>query len=79
MRKRSWPAVSHCDCPVSPSHVPQTSPDGAFLSCGGIYSTHNLKFHSLAVKLDGPDLEVDADGGDVALGVGVVREAEQQA
>ena len=41
--------------------------------------THDLKFYGLAVKLDGPDLEVDADCGDVALGVGVVGESKQQA
>ena len=41
--------------------------------------THDLKFYGLAVKLDGPDLEVDADCGDVALGVGIIRETEQKA
>lgn len=41
--------------------------------------THDLQFHGLAVELDGPDLEVHADGRDVALSVGVVRETEQKA
>jgi hypothetical protein len=41
--------------------------------------THDLKFYGLAVKLDGPDLEVDTDCGDVALGVGIIRETEQKA
>lgn len=41
--------------------------------------THDLKFYGLAIKLDGPDLEVHADCGDVALGVGIIRETEQKA
>ncbi len=39
----------------------------------------DLQLYGLSVQLDGSDLEVDADGGDVRLGVGVVGEAEQQA
>jgi len=38
----------------------------------------NLKLHSLAVELDGADFKVHADGGDVALGVGVIGKSEQQ-
>jgi hypothetical protein len=38
-----------------------------------------LKLDLLAAKLNGADLKVDANGGDVALGVGVVGKAEQQA
>lgn len=41
-------------------------------------NTYNLQFHHLPVHVDGPDLEVNPDGGDVALCVGVilcVREA----
>jgi hypothetical protein len=45
----------------------------------GFGGTHDLKFYGLAVKLDGPDLEVHADCGDVALGVGIIRETEQKA
>ena len=41
--------------------------------------THDLKVYGLAIKLDGPDLEVHADCGDVALGVGIIRETEQKA
>ena len=39
----------------------------------------DLQFDGLAVKLDGADLEVHPDGGDVGLGVGVVGEAEEEA
>jgi hypothetical protein len=39
----------------------------------------NLEFDGLPVELDGSNLEVDPDGGNVALGVGVVGEPEQQA
>ncbi len=39
----------------------------------------DLKLDGLPVQLDGADLEVDADGGDVGLGVGVVGEAEEEA
>lgn len=35
-------------------------------------STHNLKLDGLPIQLDGPDLEVHADGADVALCVRVV-------
>ena len=43
--------------------------------CG---NTYNLKLHSLALQLDGADLEVDTDGTNVALGVCVVGEPEQE-
>ena len=42
-------------------------------------ATHNLELHSLALELDSPNLEVHANGADVALRVGVVRKPEQQA
>jgi len=80
VRKRSCPAVSHCE---------SASPSVLALSLGfvsrplsrnhGDGCTHDLKFYGLAVKLDGPDLEVHADCGDVALGVGIIRETEQKA
>ena len=41
-------------------------------------NTHNLELHGLALKLDGPNLEVDTDGANVALRVGVVGETEEQ-
>lgn len=40
--------------------------------------TNDLELDGLAVELDGADLKVDADGRDVALGVRVVRKAQQQ-
>ena len=39
-------------------------------------TTHNLKLHGLALQLNGPDLEVDADSTDVTLRVRVVGEPE---
>jgi hypothetical protein len=59
--------------------------------CVGWGATHDLKLDGLALEVDGADLEVDLDvssyqarathanGRDVALGVGVVGEAEEQA
>jgi hypothetical protein len=41
--------------------------------------THNLQLDGLAVQLNGPDLEVHANGGDVALRVGVISKTQQQA
>ena len=40
--------------------------------------TYNLELHGLALKLNGPNLEVDTNSTDVALGVGVVRKPEEQ-
>ena len=42
------------------------------------WATDNLEFHGLAVQLDSPNLEVNANSTDVALGVGVVRKPEEQ-
>lgn len=42
------------------------------------YSVPNLQFDGLAVELDGANLKVHSDGGNVGLGVGVVSESEQQ-
>lgn len=41
--------------------------------------THDLELYGLALELNGPDLEVDANGGDVALGIGIIGKTEQQA
>mmetsp|Transcript_2244 Transcript_2244/g.6664 ORF Transcript_2244/g.6664 Transcript_2244/m.6664 type:complete len:231 (+) Transcript_2244:224-916(+) len=38
----------------------------------------NLKLDGLPLQVDGADLEIDADGGDVAVRVGIICEAEQQ-
>jgi hypothetical protein len=38
-----------------------------------------LELDGLAVELDGADLKVDADGGDVGFRVGVVGESEEKA
>lgn len=40
--------------------------------------THDLKLDSLALEVNGADLEVDTNGRDVALGVRVVGESEKQ-
>lgn len=37
----------------------------------------DLQLDALAIQLDGADLEVDADGGDVRGGEGVFGEAEE--
>lgn len=51
--------------------------DGAeALLAGGV---PNLELDGLAIELDGADLEVDADGGDVRFRVGVVGETEEKA
>lgn len=42
-------------------------------------ATYNLQFHRLAFQLDSPNLKVDSNGADVALGVGVVCETQKQA
>lgn len=84
MRKRSCPAVSHCES-ATPSVPCSLRVYLSFLSLAHSRTihedgcTHDLKFYGLAVKLDGPDLEVHADCGDVALGVGIIRETEQKA
>jgi hypothetical protein len=43
-----------------------------------LVTTYDLKFHGLAIELDGTDLEVNTDGGDVGLGVGVVGESKEK-
>ena len=74
MRKRSCPAVSHCKAHLRQSLLSHVRSRLSLCGC-----THDLKFYGLAIELDGPDLEVDADCGDVALGVGIIRETEQKA
>lgn len=36
------------------------------------YTPYNLQLHRLSLHVDGPDLEVDSDGGDIALCVRVI-------
>lgn len=40
--------------------------------------TYNLQLHRLPIQLNCPDLEINADGRDVALSVGVVGESEKE-
>lgn len=48
-------------------------------SCNLIISvTHNLKLDPLAIELNGPDLEVDADGGDEGRCPSIITESEQE-
>lgn len=47
----------------------------AFLACG----IPDLQLHALAVELDGPDLEIDTDGGDEGRRERVLTEAQQAA
>lgn len=81
VRKRSCPAVSHYTVrdtqiskqgPLTSTQYPTTV---AFLRGGW---THNLQLHCLPIQLNRPDLEVHANGRDVALRVRVVGEPEQQ-
>mmetsp|Transcript_109832 Transcript_109832/g.289731 ORF Transcript_109832/g.289731 Transcript_109832/m.289731 type:complete len:255 (-) Transcript_109832:78-842(-) len=54
-----------------------TAGDGAeSLLAGGV---PDLQLHRLAVEVQGADLEIHADGADVALGVRVIRKPQQQA
>lgn len=41
--------------------------------------THNLELHGLSFKFDGSNLEVNTNGRDVTLCVGIICEPEQQA
>lgn len=51
--------------------------DGAeSLLAGGV---PDLQLDTLSIELNGPDLEVDADGGDEGRGKGVFAEAQQTA
>ena len=42
-------------------------------------SVPDLQLDGFAVQLNGPNLEIDTDGADVAFGIGVVREPQQKA
>lgn len=92
VRKRSWPAVSHCGASQQ-----SALRENSLVSLGrGV--THDLQLHRLAVQLYRSDFlcnvqrrceaqartgrstyEVDTDRGDVGLSVGVVGESQQQA
>ena len=41
-------------------------------------NTHNLELHRLALELDRPDLEVDANGAQVAVRERILRESQKQ-
>jgi hypothetical protein len=41
--------------------------------------TYNLEFDRLSLELNSANLEIDADGRDVAFCVGIVRKAEEEA
>lgn len=57
---------------VSPKGLSPTLSPPNTLSVNGTGTAHNLKLYGFAVELDGPDLEVHADGTDVALCVRVI-------
>jgi hypothetical protein len=40
--------------------------------------TYDLQLDSLSLQLDRPDLEIDTDGRDVGLGVGVIGESQEK-
>ena len=66
VRKRSWPAVSHYHG-VSRRILLQAATD--------LLISYNLQFHRLAIELDCPNLEVNADGRDEGRCPCVVAEA----
>lgn len=81
VRKRSWPAVSHCEeAKQNPSvkKKQQKNKQAKVKHYLSVYSPitlrypYNLKFYGLSVQLDGPDLEVHTDGTDIALCVRVI-------
>ncbi len=41
-------------------------------------NTHNLQLHRLALQLNRPDLEVNADGAQVAVREGILREPQKE-
>ena len=40
-------------------------------------TTYDLEFDGLSLQLDGPNLEINTNGRDVALRIGVVSESEE--
>jgi len=42
-----------------------------------VEGTHDLEFDSLPLQLDGPNLEIDTNGRNIALRVGVVSEPKE--
>jgi hypothetical protein len=42
-------------------------------------TAHNLQLHRFSLKLDSPDLEIDTNSADVALGVCVICKTQQKA
>lgn len=44
-----------------------------------VLCTYNLKLDGLSFQLDGADLEINANGRDVALRVGVIGKTQEQA
>lgn len=42
-------------------------------------TTYDLQLDGLAFQLDGSDFEIDTNGRNVAFGVGVISETQQQA
>lgn len=64
--------MGHC---LAQFELPGGDGPETFLA-GGI---PNLQLDGLAVQLNGADFEVHADGGNIRLGVRVIRKSEQQA
>ncbi|KAI7506321.1 small GTP-binding protein [Hortaea werneckii] len=60
--------------------VPLCSPISAYVICISVFTvSYNLQLYCLAIELDRPDFEVHTNGRNVALGIGVVGEPQQQA
>ncbi len=64
--------------PLRSPPIPRISTPSHRITRNGHPGTHNLQLDRLALELDRADLEVDADRRDVALGVGVVCESQEE-
>lgn len=86
MASRAWSAVRTVEAPLVGDVVDQQYAHGAPIVGRGNGAeallagrVPYLQLHALAVELDGPDLEVDADGGDEGGGKRVFAEPQQTA
>lgn len=89
VRNRSCPAVSHIwsfiVLPARSVALSVLATPSAHRGCPAPPQPERANKQTLqrtvgrTIQIDGPNFEVDTDGGDVALRVGVVRESQQQA
>lgn len=60
---------------MSSFSLPRCDCSEPFLAC----RVPNLKLDSFAIQFNGSNLEIDADGADVAFRIGIVGESQQKA